>query len=92
MPKLLSEIKSSLDSARSELERLSEARSTEKEQREFLFALSECFNLLFLDAIGGSYLKDFFQDEDTGPDAKLCANVLNAHQAFAGAVSLVGRD
>ena len=87
LPTVLEDINSGIREAKSELSKLGEARTSDREQRDYLTGLSTKFGFICQEAIGGMYHSSFFDK----PNSKLCAMILNAHDDFVSDVNSEGK-
>lgn len=82
LPRLVEDIENQISSAKILEKRLGPSRTEVQEQRLFLVSLSESFHAICRDAVRGDYDHDFFRN-DSNPERRLCANVMNLHFEFA---------
>jgi hypothetical protein len=82
LPRLVEDIQSQISSAKLVQNKLGPSRAESHEQRLFLINLSELFQNVCRDAVRGDYDHEFFRD-DSNPERRLCANVMNMHFNFA---------
>jgi hypothetical protein len=97
LPRLVEDIQSQISAAKVARDKLGPSRAEINEQRSFLISLSQSFQTICRDAVRGDYDHEFFQD-DSNPERRLCASVMNMHFNFAqnirenGAAWLVGDE
>ncbi|KAL2062905.1 hypothetical protein VTL71DRAFT_5977 [Oculimacula yallundae] len=89
LPRLVEDIQIQITATRLARDKLGPSRSKPEEQREFLISLSQTFQSICRDAIKGDYDHVFFQD-DSNPERRLCANVMNMHFEFANNIRKKG--
>ncbi|KAH2277732.1 hypothetical protein KXV44_001727 [Aspergillus fumigatus] len=84
LPSLMQEIKAKLEDCSQKLEKLGEPRTTEEEQRSYLFHCSQSFQNLVKSAVEGTYSDPFFENakSETGYKRRLRAVVQNLNEQF----------
>jgi hypothetical protein len=82
LPRLVKDIQNKISAAKIQWDRLGRSREKFEDQQEFLISLSQSFHTICRDAVRGDYDHEFFQD-DSNPERRLCANVMNMHFDFA---------
>jgi GTPase SAR1 family protein len=82
LPRLVIDIQNKISAAKIHRDKLGPSREEPEKQREFLISLSQSFQTICRDAVRGDYDHEFFQD-DSNPERRLCANVMNMHFDFA---------
>ncbi|KAH8900811.1 dynamin family protein [Thozetella sp. PMI_491] len=90
LPDVIREIDDILDEDKTELRRLGKSRSNTEDQRLYMLSISETFNRLANDAIGGRYSDSFFGDIEEDAN-KLRATLRGLNQAFCTILSRKGR-
>lgn len=94
LPGLMADITKGSVDCRAKLEELGKSRLTLEEQREYLLEISEDFEKLCTDAIGGPYDDPFFGDGVTaeGYETRLRAVVRNMQIEFADEIRTDGQQ
>lgn len=94
LPGLMADITKGSADCRAKLEELGKSRLTLEEQREYLLEISEDFEKLCTDAIGGPYDDPFFGDGVTaeGYETRLRAVVRNMQIEFAEEIRTDGQQ
>lgn len=94
LPGLMADITKGRADCRAKLEELGKSRLTLEEQREYLLEISEDFEKLCTDAIGGPYDDPFFGDGVTaeGYETRLRAVVRNMQIEFAEEIRTDGQQ
>ncbi len=92
LPSLLEDVQSGIANCRAQLEKLSEARQTVEQQRQFLLRLSQSFQLLCKAAVDGTYDHHYFGDPSMDGEyhKRLRAVVQNENIEFARIMRLRG--
>jgi GTPase SAR1 family protein len=97
LPRLVEDIQGQISAAKIARDKLGPSRAKIDEQRSFLISLSQLFQTICRDAVRGDYDHEFFED-DSNPERRLCASVMNMHFKFAqnirrnGAAWLIGDE
>ena len=91
LPNLMEDIKSSIDECEKKLLKFGDSYDTFKKQRQFLFRLSELFQMLCKAAIDGNYDRGFFGDpsSDDEDSKRLRSAVQNLNLEFSKIMSSV---
>lgn len=82
LPRLVEDIEEQISVAKAIRDRLGPSREKFEDQRGFLISLSQNFQIISRDAMRGNYDHVFFED-DSNPEKRLCANVMNMNFEFA---------
>ncbi|KAH1648192.1 hypothetical protein KXX16_008902 [Aspergillus fumigatus] len=84
LPSLMEEIKAKMEDCLQKLEKLGEPRTTQEEQRSYLFHCSQSFQNLVNSAVEGTYSDPFFENakSETGYKRRIRAVVQNLNEQF----------
>ena len=82
LPRLVVDVQVQISAAQIIKDKLGPGREDLEKQKEFLITLSQSFQTICRDAVRGDYDHEFFRD-DSNPERRLCANVMNMHFNFA---------